>query len=586
MRRRGMRMRLAVGVLAALGAAAVLAPAAFAHNSGLSVSATCNTSTGKYDLTWTVGPTDVLNLSPVISASNRTAIPVGTALTTANKTFTESVAGTTTSISATITITWTDGFTRTYTRPLTLAGNCVQDTGSLKVTKSLTGGPQGYTGPFTIGYTCDVAHTGTVSVSAGSSATVSGIPLGTVCTVNESVPTPPSGYSFGPVTFPDSSGTPNDGVVTISTKGATVEVTVNNSLTRDQGYLKISKVFDAKSSSFTGAFSVSYPCGAAAAQSVSLHGGESTTVGPFDTGTVCTVSEPSLPAAPSGWTFGTPSVSGSPATIAKGTQATPVTVTVTNSISQNPPPPPPPPSPPPPKADITVTKTATPAVTLPLGGGTAPITYTMVVSNAGPDPAANVKVNDAAPASVSFVSATTSAGTCTTTALALDCSIGTLAASGSATITVNATVNATGTKVNVVTVATTTTETNPNNNSAQAQTVVTAPAAPPTPTPTPKPKPAPVICTTLVALQKTLKANGTTQTVKLKVTRGSNGVVARIKLTGPGISKTVRTGTSGLVVVSLKPSRAGIVKVQIVGAKACNAQRLGVVGVFEPPLTG
>ena len=80
----------------------------------------------------------------------------------------------------------------------------------------------------------------------------------------------------------------------------------------------------------------------------------------------------------------------------------------------------------------------------------------------------------------------------------------------------------------------------------------------------------------MVAAPKTLKANGKTQTVKLKVTRGTKGVVARIKLSGPGFSKTVRTGTNGLVIVSLKPSKAGIVKVQIVGVKACNTQRLGV----------
>jgi uncharacterized repeat protein (TIGR01451 family) len=574
-------MRLAVGVLVVLGAA-VLVPAAFAHDSGLSVAATCNTSTGNYDVTWTVGYTDFRNLSPKIAASNRAAIPVGTALVVPNTPFTESVAGTTTSISATITVTWSDGVTKTYTKALNLAGNCVQDTGSLKLTKSLSGGPQGYTGPFTIGYACDLAHTGTVSVPAGSSATISGIPLGTVCTVNESVPTPPSGYSFGPVTFTDNSGTANDGIVTITTKGATVEVTVNNSLSRDQGYLRIVKVFDANSSGFTGAFSIRYQCGAAAAQTVALAAGASAIAGPFDTETVCTVSEPSLPSAPSGWTFGSPSISGSPATIVKGTAATPVTVTVTNTITQNSTPPPPPS----PKTDITVTKTATPAVTLPLGGGTAPITYQMVVSNNGPDPAANVKVVDAAPVSVTFISATTSAGSCTTTALALDCSVGTLAVGGSATITVNATVNSTGTKVNVVTVTTTTPETNPNNNQAQAQTIVTAPAVPPPTTPKPKPKPAPVICTTVVALQKTLKANGKTQTVKLKVTQGTKRVVARIKLTGPGFSKTVRTGKNGLVTVSLKPSKAGIVKVQIVGTKACNTQRLGVVGVFEPPLTG
>ena len=45
-----------------------------------------------------------------------------------------------------------------------------RDTGSLKLSKVLTGGPAGYAGPFTIHYACDAAHTGDVSVNAGSSA--------------------------------------------------------------------------------------------------------------------------------------------------------------------------------------------------------------------------------------------------------------------------------------------------------------------------------------------------------------------------------------------------------------------------------
>jgi len=34
------------------------------------------------------------------------------------------------------------------------------------------------------------------------------------------------------------------------------------------------------------------------------------------------------------------------------------------------------------------------------------------------------------------------------------------------------------------------------------------------------------------------------------------------------------------------PSQPGIIKVVIEGAKACNSQRIGVVGVYEPPVTG
>ena len=50
-----------------------------------------------------------------------------------------------------------------------------------------------------------------------------------------------------------------------------------------------------------------------------------------------------------------------------------------------------------PKSDVTVTKAATPSVVLPLGGGSAPITYTIVAKNNGPDAAQNVKVSDSAP---------------------------------------------------------------------------------------------------------------------------------------------------------------------------------------------
>ncbi len=202
------------------------------------------------------------------------------------------------------------------------------DTGSLKLTKSLSGGPAEYTGPFTIHYDCGVGFTGDVSVAAGSSQTVSGIPSGASCTISEpTLPTPPDGYSFGTPTFSPSA------TVTTST-GTTVEVTTNNTLVRDQGYLKISKVFDPKTSGFNGTFAIVYNCGAGDV-TVSLAAGASTTVGPFDTGTSCAVSEPTLPTAPTGWTFGIPSISGSPATIVKGDQAAAVLVSVTNSITRD-----------------------------------------------------------------------------------------------------------------------------------------------------------------------------------------------------------------------------------------------------------
>ena len=104
---------------------------------------------------------------------------------------------------------------------------------------------------------------------------------------------------------------------------------------RDSGYLKVSKVFDPKSSGFAGTFAIKVDCGAGV-QTVNVAASGSATVGPFDTGTQCSVSEPSLPSAPTGWTFGAPQVSGSPATIVTSSQGSPgVTVTVTNTISRD-----------------------------------------------------------------------------------------------------------------------------------------------------------------------------------------------------------------------------------------------------------
>ena len=235
-----------------------------------------------------------------------------------------------------------------------------------------------------------------------------------------------------------------------------------------------------------------------------------------------------------------------------------------------------------PTSDVSVTKAATPAVQLPLGGGTAPITYNLVGQEQWPRRGGQREGVGCGTRDVSFVSATTSAGSCTTTAQALDCTITSLAPGASIAITINATVNATGTKTNVVIATTTTPETSPTNNTASASTVVTAPVTPP------KPKPSrPRSVRSLTVLPKTLKATGKSQKIIVKVTKGEKAVGgAKVKITGAGITKTVKTGKNGKVVVTIKPSKPGIIKLAIQGAKTCNTQRIGVVGVFEPPVTG
>ena len=223
-------------------------------------------------------------------------------------------------------ISWTAGNVGQQDR--SMAAAVVVQPGNLTLAKSLTGGPQGYTGPFTIHYDCGTGYVGDVQVSASSSQTVNGIPSGSVCTISETPPSPPGGYTFGTPTFSPSN------TVTIG-EGTTVTVTTNNTLTHDKGYLKITKSFDAKESGFNGTFAIKYNCGAGDV-TVNVAAGASTTVGPFDSGTQCTVSEPTLPTAPTGWTFGTPSISPTqPVAITAGNQAAAVEVTVTNSITRD-----------------------------------------------------------------------------------------------------------------------------------------------------------------------------------------------------------------------------------------------------------
>jgi hypothetical protein len=84
-----------------------------------------------------------------------------------------------------------------------------------------------------------------------------------------------------------------------------------------------------------------------------------------------------------------------------------------------------------------------------------------------------------------------------------------------------------------------------------------------------------------------LLGNGKHQKVKVRVKKGSKAVAgAKVKITGPGISKIVRTGKNGVVIASITPAKPGIIKVSIVGAKACNTERIGAIGVYEPPVTG
>lgn len=121
----------------------------------------------------------------------------------------------------------------------------------------------------------------------------------------------------------------------------------------------------------------------------------------------------------------------------------------------------------PPAADVQVAKTG-PATVAP--GGT--VTYTVTVTNAGPDPAEDVVVTDALPGDLTGVTAD---GGGVVTPPTVTWALGTLAAGQAVTLTVSGTAPATGTLVNVVSATATTPDPDASNNdgTADSETVTT-----------------------------------------------------------------------------------------------------------------
>ncbi|HWQ14122.1 MAG TPA: hypothetical protein VNL77_15090, partial [Roseiflexaceae bacterium] len=122
-------------------------------------------------------------------------------------------------------------------------------------------------------------------------------------------------------------------------------------------------------------------------------------------------------------------------------------------------------------ADVGITKTGKPDQAV-VGQN---LTYTLTVSNAGPAPAPNVRVEDTLPESATFVSATPSQGSCIRTGRTVRCSLGTLAAGGSATVTIVVRPSEATTLTNTAAANSGAPDPNQQNNSAAANTAVNQP---------------------------------------------------------------------------------------------------------------
>jgi uncharacterized repeat protein (TIGR01451 family) len=130
----------------------------------------------------------------------------------------------------------------------------------------------------------------------------------------------------------------------------------------------------------------------------------------------------------------------------------------------------------PPGADLSITKSGAPN---PVVSGNR-LTYTLTVTNNGPQDATGVTVTDALPGSLHFNSISSSQGTCTRSTATnpkpkdgtVTCSVGNLANGAKASITIVVTTTTPGTLTNTAKVNGTETDPDPSNNSATATTTV------------------------------------------------------------------------------------------------------------------
>ena len=242
------------------------------------------------------------------------------------------------------------------------------------------------------------------------------------------------------------------------------------------------------------------------------------------------------------------------------------TCTVTNDDIAAPPPPPPSGSP---LIDLAITKTDNPD---PVQVG-AQLTYTLTVTNKKGDTANGVVVTDSLPSEVTLISVTSTKGSCSGTT-AITCQIGTVAYQEVVVITIVVRPNVAGTISNTAVVAGREAEHNPADNTAREPTVVQGPFTPPS------------VCYGLTVTPRSMTVGR--RTIVRVTVREAGKPVARVRvvITGRRLTKQANTNARGVARFVITARNPGILQIRVPNHKTCNRQRIGVLGVFTPPVTG
>jgi uncharacterized repeat protein (TIGR01451 family) len=220
-------------------------------------------------------------------------------------------------------------------------------------------------------------------------------------------------------------------------------------------------------------------------------------------------------------------------------------------------------------ADLAITKVDS---SDPITAG-SDLTYTLTVTNNGPNPATGVTVTDTLPSGLSAKSSTASQGSCSGTTT-VTCSLGDLASGASATVSIVVTTSTAGTITNSASVSGNQPDPNSANNSATQQTTVAA--APAAQRPPRADRRAPVIS---VAGVRAASCTSSSFTAQVRVRDASRLRSVRVFINGRRVQSTTRKRFG--VRVSVGALRAGRVNTLRVVAVDARGNRRAVSRTFR-----